>query len=274
MPYDDCNRKNKTIKYLVHFSTGLDQMGHSTENHNKMKNLKQFLQLEQVVSDTFDKDSYCIFRSSMWNQFFYYFGPLIEDENEIRLTVPDDCEFSLIDMADLLDAVYNLSKGEHDDASAYHNLSELYIANLKKKNQTLFEVTATKNITPKGITKAVSQALGYHDMTYKKIDEKEMHAFLRKIRQDNRFRLRPDQKASDITSAKDDEDLGRDRPYTFPLGRYLNDNLIDTLVEQWELIGSGKVDKLTNHLEKSLHRDLQSFQDFLRTNRDQFKHLR
>lgn len=246
---------------------------------NKMKNLKQFLHLEKEVSKTFSKDSYCIVRSTLWHQFFYYFGPMIEDENQIIFTADKECKWSMIDLADLVDAVYNLSSEEYDQlSSTCSNLGQYYAANLhKKKNITLFEFTGTHKITPKDAIKAASHGLQREGMTYKVVDEEVMYDYLYRIHNDNRFRQRPIQHANDISVSLDHDNtnyLAKDRPYTFPLGRYLNKNLIQTLIEYWEVVGTGKADIITDQLEKAIHRKPQDLHEFFKNNQDQFRRLR
>lgn len=243
-----------------------------------MKNLNQFLALEKQVAENFGRNNYCIVRSAMWDQFFYFFGPMIEDENKICLPVEKSREWGSIDLADYLDAVYNISSEDYDEKSgqAFHNLGEQYVTILRKKNKRSFQFTASHNVTALEIVKAVSHGLDKPDMTYEKVKSNKMFDYLNSIQDDNRFRERPSQQVIDASFLDDDSDvdIARDRPYTFPLGKYLNKDCIETLIEAWELLDSGKADKITDQLEKALHRKPLNVEDFFKRNRDQFRRLR
>lgn len=286
------------------YSVGIDQLDKHKDNdtnHHKFKNLGEFHQLEKTVQQFFDKDSYCIFRSTVWNQFFYYFGPMIEDENKIKLPVKKSTKFGSIDLADLVDAVYNLSHNpesfsNHISSAAtgaatqkqeqFNNLGQLYVSNLKKKNQTVFEFTPRHNFTAEQLVEYASKGLEREDMTYEKVDSAKLYGYLSHIHNDNRFRARPIQHANDIFTASsatrknsnnDDNnsmDLVADRPYTFPLGQYLNENQIKTIIEFWDLIELMNSDKTTDDLEKALDRKPQDVYHFFKRNKDQFRHLR
>ncbi|KAI8646801.1 hypothetical protein BD408DRAFT_380072 [Parasitella parasitica] len=235
------------------------------------KHLADYYRLEKFLSKHFDRNSHTVMRSAMWHQFYYYYGPMIEDENKIKLPVHEKAEFGSIDLADLVDAVYNLSSFPTDEA-VYSSLAHLYITNLRKKNKTLFEFTPSSNITPEQLIKAASEGLERKDMTYEKISPKTLYDYLRRIHNDNRFRQRPIQSATDIVVHK--PQLKEDRPYTFPLGRYLNDIAIEGILEYWKLADSNKQAHVSGDLEKAIDRRPTTVYKFFKHNRDQFSRLR
>ncbi|KAG2198423.1 hypothetical protein INT47_009000 [Mucor saturninus] len=248
------------VDYLAMFSfLGLDGLEGLEEN--KMKHLNQMLQLEKKVPEHFDKKSYCIIQSAIWSQFFYFFGPMIEDNNEIRLTVHKKAKWGTIDLGDLVDAVYNLSDPSGVEQTGKESLGQLYVSNLKKKNCTLFQFTPRHNFSAEQLVHDASQGLEREDMTYEKTDASRLKDYLRGIQNDNRFRERPHHHTVD-------------RPYTFPLGRYLKKGVIETLMEYLDFIDKGKADIETNQLADALGRDPQDVRHFFKDNRDQFRHLR
>ncbi|KAL9541685.1 hypothetical protein PS6_010188 [Mucor atramentarius] len=240
------------------------------------KHLNDYRHLEKYVSKHFDHDSYCVMRSAMWHQFYYYYGPMIEDENKIQLPVHEKAEFGSIDLTDLVDAVYNLSSFSEQDYCFHdqgtENLAQLYIANLRKKNKTLFEFTSRHNITPKDLVQSASEGLERKNMTYEKVSSETLYDYLRRIHNDNRFRQRPIQRATDIV--ENQLKLKEDRPYTFPLGRYLNDYVIEGILESWKVVDSGKEVHATDDLEKAIGRHPTNVDQFFKNNRDQFNRLR
>lgn len=244
---------------------------------NEHKHFNEYRHLEKFVAKHFNNKSHCIMRSSMWHQFFYYYGPLIEDENKIELPMRETTEFGLIDLTDLVDAAYNISSFS-DTANdlplqIYNNLAQLCIANLRKKNKTLFEFTPRHNTTPEQLIQAASGGLERENMTYEKTSPENMYDYLHRIHNDNRFRQRPiHQRATDIV--EDQLKLKEDRPYTFPLGRYLNDCVIEVIVEYWKLANSGKEQHETDDLERAIGRYPTTVNQFFKHNRDQFNRLR
>ncbi|CEP13712.1 hypothetical protein [Parasitella parasitica] len=254
----------------VDYVTMLSYMGADYAKEEN-KHLTEYCRLEKFLSKHFNHNSYTVMRSAMWHQFYYYYGPMIEDENKIKLPVHEKAEFGSIDLADLVDAVYNLSSFPAEEA-VYSNLAHLYITNLRKKNKTLFEFTPSGTITPGQLVKAASVGLERKDMTYEKISPETLYDYLRRIHNDNRFRQRPIQSATDIVVHK--PILKEDRPYTFPLGRYLNDIVIEGILEYWTLADSNKQSHVSDDLEKAIDRRPTAVGKFFKHNRDQFSRLR
>lgn len=275
----------RTNSYLYPFklyltplvSTGVNQL-ESSNFGGQLKNLKEFFSLEIQVAENFGRDNYCIVQSAIWDQFFYFLGPKIEDDNKICLPIEKDREWGSVDLADFLDGVYNISSEDYDkkNEQSFHNLAEQYVSVLRKKNKRLFQFTASHKVTASKVVKAASHGLHKPDMTYEKIKADKLINYLRNLQDDNRFRERPIQQVIDSSfmNIDSDEDLARDRPYTFPLGKYLNDDFIQTLIELWELIDSSKAVIITDELEKALHRKPLNIEDFFKRNRDQFRRLR
>ncbi|KAI9338426.1 hypothetical protein BD770DRAFT_373281 [Pilaira anomala] len=247
--------KQEGVGYLTMLSyLGLENLKKSASN-----NLHQFHKLEKKVSEHFDDDSYCIIRTALFNQFFFYFGPMIDDENEIRLPVDKKSRWGTIDLSDLAEAVYLLSEPTTDDKQQQQQQEA------KKENQTLFRLTPRDNYTAQDLVEYASKGLELEEnMTYKKIDSEKMYNYLHRIHQDNRFRERPvflfDQQ--------------QDPASTFPLGRYLNDNFIQTIIEYWELANHDGLDITCKDLENILGRHPYHLKKFFEMNRDQFRRLR
>jgi hypothetical protein len=215
----------------------------------------------------------------MWHQFFFYFGPMMEDQNKIKLIIDKKSKWNTIDLADLVDATYNLSNQDYNDdetnKTEFKNLADKYVFNLKKKNKTLFEFTARHNMTAEQLVETASEGLGPKEMTYEKVASNELFDYLNRIHHDNRFRHRPHQIAQDLSDRLSNAAaLGEDRPYTFPLGQFLNDQVIKMLIESEELVNAGHGDKMTEHLAKALDRYPITIKHFFKYNRDQFRRLR
>lgn len=179
-------------------------------------------------------------RLPLFHQFFFYMGPLMEDENKICLPVSEHIQWCVIDMEDALDAIVQLSsivKG--------------------KKNKTLFNFTPSQhNYDVKDLVSAANKALD-RDMTFEKMNRSSMRDYLKDLCNDNRFRERPS------------EGHGM-----FPLGRYLNETNINTILDYWELPEAKHTDVISQDLEDAIGHNPTSLKDFFHRNREQFKRLR
>jgi hypothetical protein len=163
------------------------------------------------------------------------------------LSIFEDSDWSTVDLGDVANATYSLC------------FTDNY-----SKNDILIIFTTHDTITAKDVVSAANEGLD-RDMTYERVDPKELAAYLKKIRGDNRFRRRPF------------EQLGlleKDRPYTFPLGKYLTDNNIETILEWWRLADTGYTDVISYDLGRALGHSPQTISLFFKQNSDQFRLLR
>ncbi|ORE04028.1 hypothetical protein BCV72DRAFT_295375 [Rhizopus microsporus var. microsporus] len=226
------------VDYMTLFSViGVDAV---KKEDNRLEELKDYRYLEDLIPKYFSKDNYCIMRLPLFHQFFFYMGPLMEDENKIRLPVSEHAQWCAIDMEDALDAIVQLSnvvKG--------------------KKNKTLFNFTPSQhNYDVKDVVSAANKALD-RDMTFEKSSRSSMRGYLKDLRDDNRFRERPSESHG-----------------MFPLGRYLNETNINTILDYWELSEAKHTDVISQDLEDAIGRSPTSLKDFFHHNREQFKRLR
>ncbi|KAI9275075.1 hypothetical protein EDC94DRAFT_592007 [Helicostylum pulchrum] len=185
----------------------------------------------------------------IFHQLFYYFGPMIDDKQQIALPTKEHKEWHSIDLGDLVSAVFNLSSSDSSE-----------------KNQTLFRFTGRHTITAEQMVKYASKGLEREDMTYNKIDPEEMYNYLSRIHGDNRFRERPNHSLFE----------GEDRSYLFPLGEYLNETCIHTLIEYWQLINTTEdTGRTSEDLDNALDgRESISLKQFFKDNKGQFQRLR
>lgn len=200
--------------------------------------MDQLHQLETNIRANFDKDSFCIFRSTLWHQFFWYFGPMIENQNKIELNLHEKVKWGTIDLSDLVQAIIQLSIDTGDC----------------KENQTVFEFTPSLVMNTKEMVQAASQGLDLKDMTYNQVDPSVLCKYLSKIHDDNRFKSRPN--------------------HMFPLGQYLNQHLIQLIIEYLELLNQLTRIDTTKDLEHAIKRQPHSIQDFFKQNKHQFKQLK
>ncbi|OBZ81815.1 hypothetical protein A0J61_10136 [Choanephora cucurbitarum] len=252
--------KQQNVEYLAMFSyLGVESL--QQKETNSFPYLTQYHQLEQQVEQSFGRENYCIFRAPLWHQTFYYFGPMIDDRQAIMLPVAKDKKWQTIDLGDLVDAVYNLSAGEDKSSMCF---SQLLVSNLRKENQTVFELTLPDNFTSSELAASAGQGLQRHSLKFEQTKAEDVVQYLERIHRDNRFKERPT-----VVPSSD-----RDHPSTFPLGQYLHKGVIKTLIEWWQLIDEGYSIKPTDQLERAINKKPRSIRAFFEVNRDQFRRLR
>lgn len=211
----------------------------SLEKFDSFPLMREYAYLEQLMPKYFDNNSYTVMRIPIFYQFFYYLGPMMEDENKICLPVSDHAKWCAIDMKDALDAIYKLSNPTKENT----------------KNKTQFQFTPERNYNSEDLITAANEGLD-RSMTYKEVKRTEMIKYLEHMSNDNRFTERPP------------ED-----PSLFPLGQYLNRHFVNTLVEYWQMSHLGYTDTIADDLKDAIDRQPLELKKFFSANRHQFKRL-
>ncbi|KAI8343501.1 hypothetical protein BC941DRAFT_343535 [Chlamydoabsidia padenii] len=243
--------KKEKVEHLCMLSLLGVQNIEQANDQQQFKTLKQYYQLEEKVKETMGHEKFSIVRLPIPAQMFYFLAPYLESQNQLPLPIKKDKKWNTVDLQDILEAIVKLAK---------KNQQQGFFEDQKNKQELQF--TPRQNYNMEELTKQIGQGLGNTDIKFKQVSHSEMEKMLREMRDDKRFKHRPESSAR------------HDKPYTFPLGRYLNNELIQTLCEIWELANQGCMDIVTNDLKELLGRDPQDIQSFFKNNRDQFHDLR
>ena len=218
--------------------------------------------MEQQVQQQF-RDKHAILRSSLFNQIFYYLDPMIEGRNQLDLPVRQERKWSTVDIRDIADAVYNLSRKNGQRENTFFGT----LGNEKR----LYEFTGNQARNSQEIVREWSQALGNgRKIEYRQIQPRELEQYLHGIRDDPRFRNRPD----DNNDEDQDERQRSDRPHSLPLGRFLNNEFIRLLNDTFALADRGNLERNTRDLQELLGRQPQELSEYFQNNRDNFNKLR
>ncbi|KAI8086261.1 uncharacterized protein BX664DRAFT_315468 [Halteromyces radiatus] len=248
--------KNENVHHLCMMSlVGVD---HVDQNESeKFKNLLQYRHLEQKIKEIMgNQEQWSIVRLSAPNQLFYLMAPLLESHRVLRLPIKKDQKWSPVDLNDVVEAIFKLAKENQQQGLFYgRNRKELY------------QFTPRQVLSMEELVRQISQGLVHEaeEIKYEQVGRDEIRKYLEQMRNDKRFKERP----------KSDHTIGRqDKPYTFPLGRYMNDDCIETLLEIWELANQGRMDIHTDDLKQILGRDPQDIRSYFEQNRGNFDSLR
>ncbi|CAO3664872.1 unnamed protein product [Rhizopus stolonifer] len=245
--------RDEKVEFLcMHSMIGVD----AVENDQEFQNLQEYLKIEKKVKENFE-DNHTVVRHTKFNQLFYFMAPLIEGENKVALPVKEDSKWGTVDINDVINACYLLVRKKH----------ESHESNNAERMKKLYQFTPEQNKTTKEIVNEIGKGLGRENLKYSKISENELKQHLQRMRDDKRFKNRPQ-------SQQQGEKWNHDGPWTFPLGKYLNDRAIDTVMECWRLADKGKADIKTDDLKKILNRSPRNLEEYFKKNRDQFKQFK
>ncbi|KAI7857310.1 hypothetical protein BDC45DRAFT_435571 [Circinella umbellata] len=250
--------RQANVQYVGLFSL----VGADEAQEKQQRSIRNILELEQQIQQQF-RDKHAILRSSLFNQIFYYLDPMIEGRNQLDLPVSQERKWSTVDVRDVADAVYNLSRQNGQRENTFFGT----LGNEKR----LYQFTGNQTRNGQEIVREWSQALGNgRKIEYKQIQPQELEQYLRGIRDDSRFRNRPD----DNNDQDQDDQQRRDRPHSLPLGRFLNNEFIRLLNDIFALADRGKLENSTRDLQQLLGRQPQEIGEYFQNNRDNFNKLR
>ncbi|KAG0168616.1 hypothetical protein DFQ28_005101 [Apophysomyces sp. BC1034] len=249
--------KEQKIEYVAMFSMlGVE----SAQQHRELRHLGEYYQLEQRLRENFGEEKCCIIRRPMLAQFFYFMVPMVDDKNVLSLPVQKDKKWGVVDVSDVSEAVYRLSR---------ENRGGRFLGPIQKNNKKVFEFTPKRNMNGPEIARAMNKAVEDREIHFEESKAPEIRKYLQDIRQDRRFRERPNEERS-----KSERAVRPDRPHHFPLGDHLNDQTIDVMIEFWELANRGQLDIIKDDLKQALHRDPQDLNNYFENNRDNFRRFR
>ncbi|SAM09042.1 hypothetical protein [Absidia glauca] len=238
------------------------------------KHLKQYNQLEQIVKETMgSKEKHSIVRLTLPTQFFYFLAPTLEERNVLRLPVKKDRKWSTVDLYDSVDAIVKLSNETRQGSpqGLTSALGNLFVGG--HLNKQVYQFTPRKWITVKELTEEIGEGLQRDSIKYEEVDTQEFKKILQELRDDHRFKERPNKNMPNDPTPPAGGNR-QDRPFTFPLGRYLNDPYIETLIEVMDLVNQGQHEHATDDLKQILGREPQDIKSFFKNNRRQFQDLR
>ena len=225
----------------------MDAVQHDRE---RWRHLNQYHQIEEKLKQQFGEHNCCIIRSTMFNQFFYYVTPMVEDRNALCLPIKQDQRWGTVDLRDVVEAICKLVR------------QNVQVGRGQGQKQ-LYRFTPTHLMNGQEMARGMAEAVERNpdEFKYHQIKQEEMWHHLKRIRDDERFRERQ-------------PGGGTETRYTVPIGRYLNDHCIELLLEFMELTNRGKAEIKSHDLKEILGREPQPLHEYFKKNRDQFKRFR
>lgn len=243
------------------YSVGVDRVHKAEEaNSSEFRNLKEYQQIEKRVKESFGGDKHCICRHQIFNQLYYFLAPQIEGENKFPLPVKKDSKWGSVSLIDVVEAVYRLARKQHQQQRSGQKDTDSFY------HKNVYDFTLPRTLNAPEMAREVGQGLGREDVEFEQISDDEFKKHLERMREDRRFKERTD------SHGKIDE--GRDGWWSVPVGKFLNEQNIETMMEFWKLASKGQQDNSSDDLKKILERHPQNLKEYFKTNREQFKQFK
>lgn len=243
-------------------SVGVDKIPKSNEDPSaasKFRNMMEYQKIEQMIKEEFHGSKHCIVRHQIFDQMYYFLAPQIEGENMVCLPVKKDAKWGSVNMIECVEGIFQLCKKQHQ-----HNRGEQVDPFFTGKQ--LWEFTLHRSMKTEEMAKQIGEGLGRDQMKYEEMSTKDFRNHLERMKQDRRFQDRPD------SEGKLHE--GRDGWWSVPIGKFLNDENIETTVEYLQLACGGRVEHSSDDLRKLLDRSPQELKQYFKVNRDMFKRFK
>lgn len=219
----------------------------------------EYQKIEEKVREMFHGNKHCIVRHQLFNQLYYFLAPQIEGENMLALPVKKDAKWGSINLIDCVEGVFQLCKKQHQQSLGQQ------VDSFFTGKQT-WEFTAHRPQKTEEMAREIGEGLGRDQIKYEEMGDKDFRSHLERMKEDRRFRERPD------SEGKLHE--GRDGWWSVPIGKFLNEENIETTIEYLRLACNGRLDHSSEDLRKLLDRNPQELKQYFKVNRDMFKRFK
>ena len=214
------------------------QQGDDSTSH-ECRNFKEYHEIEKMVKEHFQGKKHCIVRHQIFNQLFYFLAPQIEGENKLQLPVKKDSKWGSVNLNDVVEGIYQLCKQRHENQGN----------NLDKQE---YDFTLHLSCTAEQMAREIGQGLGRENIHYEQVSGDHFRKHLERMREDKRFKERPE--------SRERFGHGRDGFWSVPIGKFLNEENIQTTMEYLKLACKGYLDHTTDDLKKLLDRNPSRFE--------------
>lgn len=222
--------------------------------------MKEYQHIEKKVKETFSGDKHCICRHQVFNQLYYFLAPQIEGENAFPVPVKKDAKWGSVNLIDVVEAVYRLARKQHEQQRSGNKDADIFY------HKNVYDFTMPRTMNGQDMAREVGQGLGRENVRYEEISDNDFKKHLERMREDRRFKDRSD------SNGKIEE--GRDGWWSIPIGKFLNEQNIETMMEFWRLANKGQQENSSDDLKKILDRHPQGLKEYFKSNREQFKQFK
>jgi hypothetical protein len=209
-----------------------------------------------MMMEMFHGEKGCVVRHQIFNQLYYFMAPQIKSQNMLCLPVKKDAKWGSVNLNDVVEGVFCLAKKHHERSLGRNTSEEIY-------HKQVMNFTTHRTCKTEEMVKEVSEGLGHDDIKYKHVSEDEFKQYLERMKSDRRFKERPE--------SKEKFGHGRDGWWSVPVGKFLNEENIETTMEYLRFACKGHLDFSSEDLQKVLNHKPQDLKEYFKTNRDMFE---
>lgn len=254
-------------------------MTEETAKSGIFHNFFELNKIERKVRKKFGGSKHCIVRHAMFNQLFYFLAPEIEGQNVLPLPIDKNQKWNTVDLNDVTECVWKLLKRTKEERAVDVKIT--------------YELAGERPKRIEEMCKDISEGLQRDQLRFAQVNDMEMRDVLMRMRDDKRFKERTPRKDEDRRRNDDSDDdesdvendgesatqvaqrrEGRDGFSTFPLGEFLNDKNIETMIEYWRMTTLGREDISPEDLKNVLNRRPFGVRDYFKANRENFQRLK
>jgi hypothetical protein len=249
--------------------------------------LEDYYKLEKAVEQRY-KGKRCITRVNFLQQFFYFWIPMIEDQNTMRMPT-DHQKFAPVNLNDSIAAVYDIVTGS-GKRSLYEAVKET-VKDVLGGSDTehgpmdeghhgkCYVFTGPEALDGPKVAKELTVALqeeggGGEEIKFEPISRDEFKQYLEKIAKEGRLDQIRGTVNPEMQKGYNEDRSGRDRDrgeHHLPSSRHLTPVCIETLCDYFDLVREGKVALVTDDLPKIINQEPEKVQEFFRNNASSFR---
>jgi len=216
------------------------------DSNDKLRHLYQFAEIEREFKN-YGFNWNCIIRNEFAQNWFHAWSYPVEDKGQFPLSIGQDRKFAPIRIEDVSCAVKDILRGNSSGSTPNFMGSN-------KHNKQTYTLTGPEAVTGNKIVDELNRAVG-GGVSYNDVDRNQMEQVLRALR---------DREQQRKASGEDDDQRHRFEGQPTEVQ-------IQTILDYFDAVRAGYVDRTTDDLRKITGRDGQRVESFFRDNAAEFR---
>jgi len=210
------------------------------ETNDKLRHLHEYAEIEKE----FRNQGYnwqCVLRNEFPQNWFHAWAQPVEDKGQFPLSTGRDRKFAPVRLEDVCCALKDIIRGEE--------------SNNNRHNKQIYTLTGPETLNGPKIVEELNQVVQGR-VNYQDVDRQQMERILRSLREREEAQR----------GGRDDDDSNRDYFEGQP-----TDCQIQTILDYFEYVKSGKADRTTEDLRKLTGREGQRVEQFFKEHASEFR---
>jgi len=234
--------KRSNVKHAILISCA------GADANEKLRHLHEYCEIEKEFKNC-GFNCHCIVRTEFTQNWFHAWSYPVEDKGQFPLSTGSDRKFAPIRIEDVCCAVKDILRGD-ESGSAIVN-----VVGSNRHNKQTYTLTGPEALNGHKIVEELNRAVqGQGRVTFQDVDRNQMERILRALRD----RARPQ-------ACDEDEDPRRH------FEGQPTEVQVQTILDYFDYVKSGKADRTTDDLRKITGRDGQRLESFFRDHANEFR---